>query len=330
MEEREWRLEPEGEAEVPEIIIVSDAVEGTPVDLDGESRHEQVEAKLSRRGREMLNEDEETRSPKRKVIRVESEETQDCVREGRSTEPEEEETRTFAPSAVSVPLKLLFRCDRQCSEKTLSCWQLASVVRNEGDEAYTTNLCQMCFNKHLQAEGEEPLTIVKWRQVVEKKAYRGRMWRMMGKEPYLHGVWEYFSSERSKAKKFRQLTDEERQAGIQGQWQQESPAGEYLEQVKCCHDIDCNESMMKKGFTALKNGTWEEYKENFKEKMRASEWAFDRKKEAFNLVAKDDCGESLRPSEDKEVSQCRTCARTAAVALWKTTFGGVTSGKTTK
>ena len=51
-ENGEWRLEPEGDAEVPEIIIVSDAVEGTPVDLDGERRHEHVEAKLSRRGRE--------------------------------------------------------------------------------------------------------------------------------------------------------------------------------------------------------------------------------------------------------------------------------------
>ena len=47
-------LEPEGEAEVPEIIVVPDAVEGTLVDLDGESRREHVEAKLSRRGREML------------------------------------------------------------------------------------------------------------------------------------------------------------------------------------------------------------------------------------------------------------------------------------
>ena len=52
LEESEWRLEPEGEADVPEIIIVSDAVEGTFVDLDGESRHEQVEAKLSRRERD--------------------------------------------------------------------------------------------------------------------------------------------------------------------------------------------------------------------------------------------------------------------------------------
>ena len=62
-----------------------------------------------------------------------------------------------------------------------------------------------------------------------------------------------------KAKKFRSLAGEEKQAGIQGQCQQESPARECLEQVKCCHDTDCNESMMKKGFTAIQNGTWEEY-----------------------------------------------------------------------
>ena len=34
-EESTWRLEPGGEMEVPEIIIVSDAVKGTKVDLDG-------------------------------------------------------------------------------------------------------------------------------------------------------------------------------------------------------------------------------------------------------------------------------------------------------
>ena len=39
----------------------------------------------------------------------------------------------------------------------------------------TTNLCQKCFNEHLQAKGEMPLTSVQWREVVEKKAYHGRM-----------------------------------------------------------------------------------------------------------------------------------------------------------
>ena len=64
-EESEWRLEPEGEAEVQEIIVVSDAVEGTFVDLDGESRREQVEANLSKRGREILNEGEEIKKSKK-------------------------------------------------------------------------------------------------------------------------------------------------------------------------------------------------------------------------------------------------------------------------
>ena len=34
---------------------------------------------------------------------------------------------------------------------------------------------------------------------MEKKAYRGRMWKMMEKEPCLRGMWEHFSCERSKA-----------------------------------------------------------------------------------------------------------------------------------
>ena len=57
---------------------------------------------------------------------------------------------------------------------------------------------------------------------MEKKAYRGRMWKMMGKEPHLRGMWERVLQERSRVKRFRELADEEKQAGIQGQWQQES------------------------------------------------------------------------------------------------------------
>ena len=52
VEESEWRLEPEGEAEVPEIIVVSDAVESTEVDLDGKSRRKQAEERSFRRERE--------------------------------------------------------------------------------------------------------------------------------------------------------------------------------------------------------------------------------------------------------------------------------------
>ena len=97
MEEREWRLEPKEEAEVPEIVVVSDAVEGTPVDLGGKSRLEQAEERSSRREREALGKgSEEIKSPKTKVIRVESEETQDSVRVAMSAEAERSEKRGFS------------------------------------------------------------------------------------------------------------------------------------------------------------------------------------------------------------------------------------------
>ena len=105
--------------------------------------------------------------------------------------------------------------------------QLLAAGFNEGEEAYTTNLCQKCFNKHMQAKGEKPLSNVQWRQVVEKKkAYRGRMWRMMKKEQFSREMWAYFLQERSRVKRFREPADEEQQAGIQGQWQQGSPPRE--------------------------------------------------------------------------------------------------------
>ena len=85
---------------------------------DGEGRHERVQAKSSRRESEAPGEEgEEVKSPKRKVIRVESEETQDYVREAMDLSHEEAEEISFVPSAISVPQKPLFRCDNRCSEK---------------------------------------------------------------------------------------------------------------------------------------------------------------------------------------------------------------------
>ena len=77
-EEDGWRLEPEEETETPETIVLWNEVEGVPVNPDCESRRERVQAKSSRRDSETPGEvGEEVKSPKRKVIWVESEETQD-------------------------------------------------------------------------------------------------------------------------------------------------------------------------------------------------------------------------------------------------------------
>ena len=42
--------------------------------------------------------------------------------------------------------------------------------------------------------------------------------------------------------------------------------------------INCTEKMMKKGFTALKSGDLKEYRSIFIAEVKATEWAFDRKK----------------------------------------------------
>ena len=46
--------------------------------------------------------------------------------------------------------------------------------------------------------------------------------------------------------------------------------------------------MMKQAFLALKGGDWEDYESIFRTEVKATEWAFDRIKEAFEKVAKDE------------------------------------------
>ena len=47
---------------------------------------------------------------------------------------------------------------------------------------------------------------------------------------------------------------------------------------------------MKQGFTALKSADWEECESIFRVEVKATEWAFDRTKEAFEQVAQDEAG----------------------------------------
>ena len=95
--------------------------------------------------------------------------------------------------------------------------------------------------------------------VVRSRGEEDTLWKVMENAARNVGV---FSCERLEAKKFREDAEKEKQEGIQGQWQRESPAIEYLEQVKCCKDTDCTPRMMKQTFFALKGGDWEECHKN--------------------------------------------------------------------
>ena len=95
---------------------------------------------------------------------------------------------------------------------------------------------------------------------------------------------EYFTIKRAWPKKVLADAGEEKQEGIQGQWQQESPLKEVLEQVKGNSDTDCNAQMMRRAYNAGKSGNWESFKEEFQEKGKRSEWTCERLQEAYDKV----------------------------------------------
>ena len=247
---------------------------------------------------------------------------------------------SFAPSAISVPRKPMFRCDNQCSEKTLSFWQLASVVIEEGEESYTTNLCQKCHNESRKPKGDKPLTNWQWREFAGQKSHGGRHWKMMGKEQYVRDMFCFLLLPRRRWTKEVQRAGRRRKASSNaGQWQLESPAGENLEQVKSCKGTFCPHRMMKQGFVALNSGDWEEYENTFRKEVKVTEWAFDRIMEAFEQVAKEEARKLsivqeimtrstdylrriIAPRGGRETLRCHICARIVIVSRWKTTSGG--------
>ena len=80
--------------------------------------------------------------------------------------------------------------------------------------------------------------------------------------------------------------EKEERAGMQGQWQRESPAKEYLKQVKCCKDTDCTSRMMRQAFFLALKGTGKSTRISSESKQKPrNEPLIEYRKE---MVAKDE------------------------------------------
>ena len=93
------------------------------------------------------------------MIRVESEETQNCVLELRGrgdVSPEEVEETRFVPSTLSEPRGAAHWCDCPYSEHGFKSHQIAAMVTEEGGEAHTINLCKRCYSERLVRQGKQP------------------------------------------------------------------------------------------------------------------------------------------------------------------------------
>ena len=77
-----------------------------------------------------------------------------------------------------------------------------------------------------------------------------------------------------------------------------------LKQVKRSADADCGPQMLRLGYLAMKNGCWKDFVERYGKEGKSSEWTFERVREAYERVAKDEIGrlgivqEILRKSTD--------------------------------
>ena len=74
------------------------------------------------------------------------------------------------------------------------------MVIEEGGEARTINLFKLCHNAKLVQQGKQPLKSEEWKEVVEKEAHRGSVWKVFGSGQFLRRMWEFFYSQKRMGK----------------------------------------------------------------------------------------------------------------------------------
>ena len=113
----------------------------------------------------------------------------------------------------------------------------------DGGEAHTINVCQQCYNEQLVQQGKQPLSYGKWRGVVEKKAHRRRIWKVMGNEHCFAAKARRDPRSVATGLAFR----------------------ETLEQGRENTDMGCGTQVMRRGDNAMRDGSWGEFKERYME-----------------------------------------------------------------
>ena len=125
------------------------------------------------------------------------------------------------------------------------------------------NLCTQCYNERRLKQGERRVTASKWREMVELKAFRGRLWAAFGMGQFVRQMWECFTLEKVWARSVLADVEKERQNGTDGEWPQETRYKEELELVRHSSDLRFEGILMRRAHYAGKSGDWENYLEEF-------------------------------------------------------------------
>ena len=160
------------------------------------------------------------------------------------------------PSACSEPRGAIHCCDNQCSEHAFRFNQIRAMVTEEGGEAHTINVYKLCYSERFVRQGEQPLKGggMERNCRVKRLAVVG-YGRFLGVNNSCAGCGNTSLSKEHGQKKVL-LADgaKEKHEGIQGQWHQEPPFEEVLEQFTGCSDTNCDAYMMRRAYHAGKSG----------------------------------------------------------------------------
>ena len=85
----------------------------------------------------------------------------------------------------------MFWYDNRCSDKALRFWQFASVVVDDVEESHTVNFVSAVLQRNIDGTGPGDVEVL---AVVEKKAHRARVWKMLGKDQFIQGMLGVFLS----------------------------------------------------------------------------------------------------------------------------------------
>ena len=72
--------------------------------------------------------------------------------------------------------------------------QIASMVIEEGGDARTINLCKLCCKCKACSAGQTATKIERMERGVGEEGTSDRLWKVVGCEQLLRGMWEYFIS----------------------------------------------------------------------------------------------------------------------------------------
>ena len=183
------------------------------------------------------------------------------------------EELNFIPGAVSEPRCALHMCENKCREEGFKFYRIVAIVTEEGGAARTINLRKQCYNVRRLKQGDRDLTALKWSEMVEQKAFRGKLWAAFGLEQVAHKMLERFTIEKAWARSVMAEVEKERLGGREGDWQQESPYKEELELIRHSSDLRFEGLVMRRAYYEGRSGDWQNYLEKFLKDGMLSVWA---------------------------------------------------------